>query len=142
MSEAKKGDMVKVHYTGRFEDGSLFDSSRDRGPLQFTLGNEEMIPGFENAIIGMKKGDTKTARIVANEAYGPYIDDMVMRVDKDKVPADMELKTGLMLKIRQPEGNAINVMVTDISDDEVVLDANQPLAGKDLEFDIELIHIG
>jgi peptidylprolyl isomerase len=138
----KKGDMVKVHYTGRFEDGSLFDSSRDRGPLQFTLGNEEMIPGFENAIIGMKKGDTKTARIVANEAYGPYIDDMVMRVDKDKFPADMELKTGLMLKIRQPEGNAINVMVTDISDDEVVLDANQPLAGKDLEFDIELIHIG
>jgi peptidylprolyl isomerase len=142
MSEAKKGDMVKVHYTGRFEDGSLFDSSKDRGPLQFTLGNGEMIPGFENAIIGMKIGDTKTAKIAANEAYGPYIDDMVMRIGKDKFPADMELKTGLMLKIRQPEGNAINVMVTDISDDEVVLDANHPLAGKDLEFDIELVHIG
>jgi peptidylprolyl isomerase len=142
MSEAKKGDMVKVHYTGRFEDGSLFDSSKDRAPLQFTLGNGEMIPGFENAIIGMKIGDTKTAKIAANEAYGPYIDDMVMRIGKDKFPADMELKTGLMLKIRQPEGNAINVMVTDISDDEVVLDANHPLAGKDLEFDIELVHIG
>jgi peptidylprolyl isomerase len=142
MTEAKKGDMVQVHYTGRFKDGSLFDSSRDRTPIQFTLGNGEMIPGFENAVIGMKTGDTKTAKILANDAYGPYIDDMVMKVDKDKFPADMELKTGLMLKIRQPDGNAINVMVTDISDDKVVLDANHPLAGKDLEFDIELVHIG
>lgn len=141
MTEAKNGDKVQVHYTGRFEDGSLFDSSRDRTPLQFTLGNGEMIPGFEQAVIGMKVGDTKTARIPAGEAYGSYIEDMVMKVDRRKFPADMELNTGIMLKIRQSDDSFIKVMVTEISDDTVVLDANHPLAGKDLEFDIELVQI-
>ncbi len=141
MTEAKSGENVQVHYTGRFKDGRVFDSSRDGAPLQFTLGNGEMIPGFEKAIIGMEIGDTKTISIPAGEAYGPYIEEMVMRVERNKFPADMELNTGMMLKIGRPDGNSIKVMVTDVSNDIVVLDANHPLAGKDLEFDVELIKI-
>jgi peptidylprolyl isomerase len=141
MSEVKTGDTVQVHYTGRLETGELFDSSREREPLQFTLGNGELISEFENAVIGMNVGDVKTVQIPSHEAYGPYIEEMKMVVDKAKMPEELELKLGLQLTLRGPEDRKLNVRIIDIAENTVTMDANHPLAGKDLIFDIELMKI-
>jgi len=141
MAQAKNGDTVKVHYTGRLADGTVFDSSMDREPLQFTIGQGQIIPGFEQAVIGMNPGESKTATIPADEAYGPRLEEMVQTLDKSEFPADLDPKVGDQLQVHLAGGRTIRVTVTDISDSTVTLDANHPLAGKDLTFEIQLVEI-
>ena len=141
MAQAKFGDTVKVHYTGKLDDGTVFDSSVSGDPLEFTIGEGMIIPGFEQAVVGMSPGDSKTELIPVDQAYGPHREDMVVIVDRAQMPPDMDPEIGQQLQIQQPTGQAIPVVVTDISDAEVTLDANHPLAGEDLTFDIQLVEI-
>jgi len=141
MAAAKRGDTVKVHYTGKLEDGTIFDSSTDREPLQFTIGEELLIPGFEEAIIGMSPGETKTAVVSADQAYGPYREEMVLEVDRTQLPPELEPEIGQQLQMQQPDGQVVLIKIVDVSDSVVKLDANHPLAGKDLTFDIQLLEI-
>ncbi len=141
MAEAKNGDKVRVHYTGRLSNGAVFDSSEDREPLEFTLGEGQVIPGFEKAVVGMQPGESKTAEIPASEAYGTRNDDMVIEVPREQFPPDVEPEVGQQLQVRQANGQSFVVNVTDVSDTVVTLDANHPLAGEDLTFDIELLEI-
>jgi FKBP-type peptidyl-prolyl cis-trans isomerase 2 len=142
MAEAKQGDSVKVHYTGRLADGTEFDSSHDQAPLEFTVGAGEVIPGFDQAVVGMQPGESKTTTIPAGEAYGDYDDELVMEVDRDQFPPNIQPEVGQRLQLRQVEGDDFSVVVTEINDDTVTLDGNHPLAGHDLTFDIELVAIG
>jgi len=141
MVQAKQGDTVKVHYTGKLEDGTVFDSSVNREPLEFSIGTGSLIPGFEKAVIGMAPGESKTERIEAEQAYGQHREDMVLVVDRQQMPEDMQVGVGQQLQIRQQTGQTIPVVVTDVSDAQITLDANHPLAGEDLTFDIQLLEI-
>lgn len=141
MVAAKSGDRVKVHYTGKLEDGSIFDSSANREPLEFTIGQQEVIPGFENAVVGMSPGDSKTQNIPIDQAYGPRREDMVISVDRKEIPEDIPLQVGQRLRMSQ-EGHQIIVTVAEVTPENVTLDANHPLAGQNLVFDIELVEIG
>ncbi len=141
MVQAKKGDTVRIHYTGRLEDGTVFDTSRRRHPLQFTLGSGQVIAGVENAVAGMNIGESKTAVIPAEQAYGPRRDDMIMTVKKDQLPPDLDAKVGQRLEFTQMDNQTILVTVTGITESSMTLDANHPLAGKTLMFDIELVGI-
>jgi FKBP-type peptidyl-prolyl cis-trans isomerase 2 len=141
MAQAKKGDTVRVHYTGKLEDGTVFDTSRSRLPLQFTLGNGQVIAGFENAITGMNIGESKTTVIPVEQAYGPRRDDMIVTVKRDQLPPDLDAKVGQRLELTQMDDQTILVTVTDITESSMTLDANHPLAGKTLTFDIELVGI-
>lgn len=142
MAQAQLGDKVKVHYTGRLDDGSVFDSSIISDPLEFTIGEREVVPGFEEAVIGMSPGESKNVKIPVDKAYGPRRDDMVMVVEREKFPPDIEPEVGQQLEIRQREdGRTIPVTVTDVSESNVTLDANHYLAGKGLTFDIQLLEI-
>jgi FKBP-type peptidyl-prolyl cis-trans isomerase 2 len=139
---AKTGDTVQVNYAGKLADGTVFDSSVGREPFEFTLGAGQAIPGFDNAIIGMKVGEKKTVTIPVDEAYGPHLDDMVIEVSRDRIRSDAEPKVGQILEATGQNGETIRFTVTSISDNgTVTLDANHPLAGKDLTFDIELVKI-
>ncbi len=140
-TQAKEGDTVKVHYTGKLEDGTVFDSSQEREPLEFTIGSGDIIAGFERAVIGMSPGDSTTERIPAEEAYGPRQEGMVMELGREDVPAEISPEVGQQLQIRQEDGQAVPVMITEVSDGAVLLDANHPLAGETLVFDIELVEI-
>lgn len=141
MSAAKSGDTVQVHYTGTLEDGSEFDSSRKRNePLEFTLGQGQMIPGFEKAVDGMEVGDSKKVNIPSQEAYGEKKQEMIMEVSKDDFPPNITPEVGQQLAVNT-QGKQVPVIITEMSDDKVTLDANHPLAGKDLTFDIELVKI-
>jgi peptidylprolyl isomerase len=135
---AKNGDTVKVDYTGKFEDGTVFDSSAERGPMEFTIGQGQVIPGFENAIVGMGLGDSKTATIAASDAYGEHREDLLLVVERDKLPEDLNPAVGEQLELRQHDGRAILVAIAEVTDTSITLDANHPLAGKNLVFDIEL----
>jgi FKBP-type peptidyl-prolyl cis-trans isomerase 2 len=139
--QAKKGDAVKVHYTGRLEDGSVFDSSQSREPLGFTLGDGNMIKGFDAAVYGMVIGDKKTVTIPAAEAYGERRDDMMIEVPISQVPPNIQPEIGLQLVLQGGGGQPMPVTVVDLTDEKIVLDANHELAGKDLIFDIELVAI-
>jgi FKBP-type peptidyl-prolyl cis-trans isomerase 2 len=141
MAEAKTGDTVKVHYTGKLNDGTVFDTSADRDPLQFTIGEGQLISEFEEAVVGMNPGDTKTIQIASEDAYGPHHEEMVMEVDRSEFPEDIDPQVNQRLQVRQPDGQTFAVTVTDVSDAKVKLDGNHPLAGKDLTFDIELNEI-
>ncbi len=141
MNQAKTGDTVKVHYTGKLEDGVVFDSSKDRPPLEFTIGGGEVIAGFENGIIGMEVGSTKTISIPPEEAYGPRREELVLYVKKTDFPDNIVPAVGQQLQVRQPNGGIIDLVVTEMNDDTVTLDANHPLAGKTLIFDVELVEI-
>lgn len=141
MAKAKQGDTVKVHYTGKLEDGTIFDTSSNRDPLEFTIGNGEIIPGFEEAVIGMSPGETKTVKVPANKAYGPHHKEMVVTVSRAQFPENLSPQVGQMLEVRQSDGAVIVVTVADVTDESVTLDANHPLAGKELIFDIELVEI-
>lgn len=141
MAQAKHGDTVRVHYTGKLADGTVFDSSVDRDPLEFTLGEGRLIPGFEQAVIGMNPGESKTAEIPAEQAFGPYREEMVIEIDRDQFPADMKPEIGQRLQMKQSNGRIILIRVVEVSESEVTLDANHPLAGKDLTFDIHLLEI-
>lgn len=141
MAQAKTGDTVKVHYTGKLEDGTVFDSSSDREPLQFTIGDGMIIPGFEQAVVGMSPGDAKTEHIPTDQAYGPHLEEMVVVIDRQQMPTEIEPEIGQQLQIQQPTGQVIPVVITNVSDSTVTLDANHPLAGEDLTFDIKLVEI-
>jgi peptidylprolyl isomerase len=142
MKKAKVGDNVKAHYTGKLDDGTVFDSSRDRGPLEFSIGENQVIKGFEEAVVGMSEGESKTVTVASEEAYGARREDLVITLQRSQIPANVELREGLHLQMRQQDGTVFNVMVSDLSDEQVTLDANHPLAGKDLTFEIELVEIG
>jgi peptidylprolyl isomerase len=141
VAHAKAGDHVKVHYTGRLSDGTIFDSSRDREPLEFTLGIGEVIPGFEQAVLGMEPGEVKTVTIPAEDAYGPRREDMIIEVSRDQVAPDLQLAIGQQLQLRLQDGRVIPVTVADLTEETVTIDANHPLAGEDLTFEIELVAI-
>jgi len=141
MVKAKIGDKVKVHYTGKLEDGTVFDSSREGEPLEFTIGSGEIIPGFEEQIIGMEEGEKKTFTIPPEKAYGPHREELIIEVRKEEFPPDITPEVGQHLQLRQPDGHVFYVVVTDVQEDSVTLDANHPLAGKDLVFDVELLEV-
>lgn len=141
MAQAKEGDTVRVHYTGKLEDGTVFDTSGDRAPLEFTIGDGQIIPGFEKAVIGMEPGETKTARISPEEAYGPRRDDMTLTVDREQFPEEINPEPGQQLQVQQPDGRAAIVVVSEVSESTVTLDANHPLAGQPLTFDIQLVEV-
>jgi len=141
MGQAKAGDKVKVHYTGKLENGDVFDTSEGREPLEFTLGQGMVISGFDTGVSGMSIGDKKSITIEPAEAYGDRRPDLEVSIKKNVIPADIEPKEGLQLQMQNPEGQLINVVITEVNDEEVLLDANHPLAGKILVFDIELVEI-
>lgn len=141
MGQAKKGDNVKVHYTGKFLDGKVFDSSKERAPLEFKIGDKKVIPGFEHAVIGMQPGELKTVTLSSIEAYGPHLEELVTDVGREHFPEHITPEIGQQLEIQSEEGLQAIVMITKIAGDTVTLDANHPLAGKDLVFDIELVEI-
>lgn len=138
---ASDGDTVSVHYTGTLEDGTTFDSSVGSEPLEFTLGEGNMIPGFEKAVYGLKVGESKTVTIPTEEAYGPHRDDLVLVMEREQLPADLDPKVGQQLQMQQTDGRTVVVIVTDVSETTITVDANHPLAGKDLTFEIELVEI-
>ena len=150
MAQAKTGDKVTVNYTGRLEGGEIFDSSEchesdcgcESGPMEFVIGEGSVIPGFENAIIGMSPGEEKTVTIPCSEAYGERMDDMVAVVDRTEIPADLDLTIGNTLEVTQEDGQAFPVLVLEVNEKSVTLDANHPLAGRDLTFDLKLVAIG
>jgi len=137
---ASKGDKVKVHYIGSLDDGTVFDSSRERDPLQFSLGENQLITGFENAVFGMTIGEEKKVRIPPKEAYGDRINDLVKAVDKKYLPKHIEPEVGMQLQVGENEEMTI-VTIAEVNDKSVLLDANHPLAGKMLNFQIELVDI-
>jgi peptidylprolyl isomerase len=140
MAQARSGDTVRVHYTGRLEDDRIFDSSAGRDPLEFTLGEERVIPGFEEAVLGMEVGEERTVTVPADSAYGPRREEMVAQVSRDQFPEEIEPEVGQQLKM-SGEGQTFVVMVADVTDWSVTVDANHPLAGEDLTFDLELVEI-
>ena len=142
MPEAQPGDTVKVHYTGRLGDGTVFDTSENMDPLEFRIGMGEIIPGFEDAVIGMAPGERKTAALSIEQGYGPRHDEMIVQVDRSEFPENVEPTVGQHLEIRQPDGQVYAVRISGVTDDTVELDGNHPLAGKLLIFDIELVAIG
>lgn len=141
MSKAKHGDTVLVHYTGRLDDGTVFDSSDGREPLEFTIGEGQVIPGFEQAVDGLSVGEKKEARIPPEKAYGPRSDQLVLSVQPDRFPQDVEPKVGQRFTMTTDDGQQIPVMVTEAGSESVKIDANHPLAGEPLTFDLELVRI-
>jgi peptidylprolyl isomerase len=138
--EARAGDKVKVHYRGFLEDGTVFDSSREREPAEFLLGGGKFIPGFEHAVVGMTEGDTKEVSIEPEEAYGSYRKNLLFVVDKSKVATDVEAHVGMELRVQSSKGT-FYFIVRDMTEDTLTLDANHPLAGKVLNFQIELLAV-
>ena len=141
MKQVKEGDVVKVHYTGKLANGEQFDSSAGREPLEFTVGAGQMIKGFDSALPGMEVGDKKTITISAADGYGERSDDAMIRFPKENVPAEMKLEPGMSLTLSNEHGQPFPVIVAELLDDAVMLDANHFLAGKELVFDIELVEI-
>jgi FKBP-type peptidyl-prolyl cis-trans isomerase 2 len=142
MAGAKDGDKVKVHYKGTLDDGTVFDSSEGKEPLEFTIGTGKIIPGFENGVKGMEKGDKKTIKIPCAEAYGPIYPDGITEVPKSEFPKDLNPKIGQQFQMADPDGHVLIVTVINVTDDKVTIDGNHPLAGKDLTFELELVEIG
>ena len=148
MATPSKGDSVNVHYTGKLEeDDTVFDTSRPPGegqaadPLNFTLGEQKVIPGFEQAVADMEPGEERTVTLSPEQAYGPRREDMVQQVEKSELPDDLEASVGQQLQLRMQDGQTVPVVITDVSDDQITIDANHPLAGKTLVFDIELVSV-
>ena len=141
MARAKRGDTVKVHYTGTLSGGGEFDSSAGRAPLEFTIGGGDLIPGFEDAVVGMAPGESRSVVIPAEEAYGPRHAAGVEQVERTRIPAEIELAAGIRLEGRDQTGRRVVLTVTEVTEATVTLDANHPLAGEDLTFEIELIEI-
>lgn len=138
MGLTKLGDRVKIHYTGRLEDGTVFDSSRDRDPLEFTAGDQEVIPGVDQAVVGMQPGESKTVVLPAEEAYGPRTPDLEKRFPRDALPDGVQVGDRLQAKVGE---KSILVWVSELGEESALLDANHPLAGCSLAFDIELVSV-
>ena len=141
MTQAKTGDTVRIHYTGTLDDGTQFDSSSGRDPLEFQVGSGQIIPGLDKAIPGMAVGEAKTVTVPADEAYGQPNPQAMQAVPRAEIPAEIPLEIGTQLQVQTPTGQVMPVTVVAVSDSEVTLDANHPLAGKDLTFAIELVEI-
>ena len=141
MSTAKNGDTVKVHYTGKLENGEVFDQSTEGDPLEFTIGNGSIVSGFEKGVVVMEVGATKTITVLPEEGYEPRHEELVMEVTKTEFPEKIEPSIGQHLRLRQEDGNHIDLIITDMNEDTVTLDANHPLAGITLFFDVELVAI-
>jgi peptidylprolyl isomerase len=141
MAQAKMNDTVIVHYTGSFTDGEVFDSSIDREPLEFNIGQGMVIPGFENGIIGLQEGDSKKITIPAEDAYGPHREDLLTTIERSQIPASIDLQIGMILQMRSPDGGTTNVSIRDINLESVILDLNHPMAGKELIFEVNLVKV-
>jgi peptidylprolyl isomerase len=141
MANVQKGDKVKVHYTGKLNDGTEFDSSKGRDPLEFEAGSGQVIKGFDSALLGMEIGETKNVEIPVEMAYGPKRDDLVIQVPPSQFPENMAPEVGLQVELHNNQGGTIPAMIVDVNDENVTLDANHPLAGKELSFEIELVDI-
>ena len=141
MAQAKSGDTVRIHYTGRLDDGTVFKTSCGYKPLKFRIGKSTLIPAFQETVVGMKPGNSRTVKIVADEAYGPRREQMVAAVDRNKFPANIKPSVGLELDICQQDGKVFPAEVIEVSESSITLDANHPLAGKALIFDIELVEL-
>ena len=141
MTKAKTGDMVKVHFEGYLEDGTVFGSTMDDEPFKFTIGGKNMLPGFENAVIGMQKGDTKTITLHPEEAYGLHKKELVSVMERSDFPKDIHLEVGKRLRVRTQDGRFTIVTIKDFTEDRIVFDGNDPLASKTLTFKIELVEI-
>ncbi|MCP4640851.1 MAG: peptidylprolyl isomerase [bacterium] len=141
MAQAKLNDKVRVHYTGTLEDGTVFDTSVEREPLEFTLGQQQVIQGFEAVVIGMDVGDKRTQQIPAEEAYGPFQDALVEEIDRSHFPDDADIAVGQQFRAAAPDGRNMVLTVVNVAGDTVTVDGNHPLAGKDLKFEIELVEI-
>jgi len=142
MPTAKQGDTVQIHYTGKLDDGTVFDSSEGREPLAFTLGEGQVISGFEEAAIGMEVGESKETRLDVDEAYGERREDLLLEVPREQLPDELEVDVGTPLQLQQPDGRAVPVTVAKLDEEQVTLDANHPLAGQPLTFQITLVGIG
>jgi peptidylprolyl isomerase len=141
MTQVKSGDTVRIHYTGTLPDGSVFDSSEGRDPLEFTVGSGQIIPGLDKALPGMEVGEKKKVEIAPEEAYGPVHEEARQAIPRADIPAEIPLEVGIQLQMQSPTGQVIPVTVTEITDQEVTLDANHALAGKTLVFDFEIVSI-
>ncbi len=142
MNQAKNGDTVKVNYTGRLSDGTVFDSTDNREPLQFKLGEDRLITGFEEAVMGMTPGESKTVELPPDEAYGPRRDEMVVEIDRGNIPDEMDPKVGQRLQLQRRDGQPVEATVTQVTASNVIVDANHPLAGCRLTFEIQLLDVG
>lgn len=136
----KNGDKVSVHYTGKLDDGSVFDSSRERDPLEFTMGKHMLIAGFEEAVMGKDTGDTVTVVIPPEKGYGEADPELVFTVDRENVPSHITPQVGMVLNLQNDQGQ-MDVTIVNVSDEDITLDANHPLAGKTLTFDIEIVQV-
>ena len=141
MTKARTGDRVKVYFTGYLEDGTIFGSTMDEPPFEFTIGEKNMLPGFENAVIGMQIGDTKTITLAPEEAYGLHKKELVSVMQRSGFPKEIKLEIGKRLRVRTQDGIYTMVTIKDFTEDSIVLDENDPLAGKTLTFKIELVEI-
>lgn len=141
MQQVKTGDTIKVHYHGKLTDGTTFDSSEGREPLEFEVGSGSVIAGFDNGVTGMQVGQKKTINIPVDEAYGQKQEDLFMEFPLDRFPADMKPEVGMQLNMSNGAGQDFPVIIAEVHDDTVVLDANHPLSGEDLTFDLELVEI-
>lgn len=142
MTQVKSGDTVRIHYTGTLEDGTRFDTSEGRDPLEFEVGSGQIIPGLDQAIPGMAVGEKKTVAVPAEAAYGDVDPNARQDVSRTQIPAEIPLEPGTQLQMQTPDGRAVPVTVVEVTEEKVILDANHPLAGKDLTFDIELVSVG
>ncbi len=138
----EKGQKVKIHYTGTLDDGSQFDSSKGRDPLEFEMGAGQVILGFETGVVDMAVGDNKKIHIPAEEAYGTFREEMVMEFDRAQLPEGLEPEVGMGLQMQGPEGQAVPVKITAIADASITIDANHPLAGQNLNFELDLVEVG
>lgn len=141
MTQAKSGDTVKVHYTGTLDDGNEFDSSAGREPLEFSLGSGQVIAGFDNAVDGMAVGESKTVTIPPDEAYGDRHERLVQQVPRTSLPDDMTPEVGMQLKSQSPDGQVMNLIISEVAEESITVDANHPLAGQTLTFAFELVEI-
>lgn len=141
MAQAKNGSTVTVNYTGRLEDGSVFDETQNKEPLRFVLGKDRLIKGFEQAVVGMSPGESKTVKLPPEDAYGPKRDEMLVSVDRGKIPQDVQPQVGQRVELKQQDGSPIGATVTEVTDSTIVVDANHPLAGHSLTFDISMVEV-
>ncbi|MDQ2091628.1 FKBP-type peptidyl-prolyl cis-trans isomerase [Marimonas arenosa] len=142
MSQVKQGDTVKIHYTGTLADGSVFDSSEGRDPLEFTFGSGQVIPGLEAGMQGMSLGEKRTVEVPADQAYGPVHDEARQAVPRADIPEEVPIEVGTQVHAHNEQGQVMTLTIFEVTDSHVVLDANHPLAGKDLTFAVELVSIG
>lgn len=141
MSQVKQNDTVRVHYTGKLADGQVFDSSLEREPIEFTMGQGQLIPGFEKGLLDMKVNEKKTINIPSEEAYGEPRQELIQEVDKSQLPEEIKPEPGMGLVSKSPDGREMNLVVTEVKEESIVVDGNHPLAGKDLVFDLEVVEI-